>query len=101
LELARQDFQIAARLERGDVNAWKNLGFVLALLGQKEEAIRVNLKILPRVPNDTELLCRLSALYFSLGDSSSGHSYARRAYEATPAAKRGTYEQFAADLQPR
>jgi tetratricopeptide (TPR) repeat protein len=101
LELARQEFQMATRLERGNVSAWKNLGFVLALLGQKEEAIQIDLGILPRVPNDTELLCRLSALYFSLGDSSSGHSYARRAYEATPAAKRGTYEQFAADLQQR
>jgi tetratricopeptide (TPR) repeat protein len=99
LEQALNDFKTASQLERGNVNARKNLGFLLALTGRKEEAIRVNLEILHHIPYDSELLCRLSALYFSLGDSTSGHTYARRAYEATPAANRGTYEQFAGDLQ--
>jgi tetratricopeptide (TPR) repeat protein len=99
LELALRDFKTASQLERGNVNARKNLGFVLALTGRKEEAIRENLQILHHIPNDPELLCRLSALYFSQGDSSSGHTYARRAYESTPTTKRGTYEQFVGDLQ--
>ncbi len=99
LELAREDFRKAATLDTRYVDAWKNLGFVLGLLGQKEEAIRVNLRILPRIPNDSVLLCRIAALYFSVGESSSGHTYARRAYAASPVSQRETYEQFVADLQ--
>jgi tetratricopeptide (TPR) repeat protein len=100
LELAQRDFSRAAKLDPRNLDAQKNLGFILGLAGRKEEALRVNLGLLPRIPNDTVLLCRIAALYFSLGDFSSGHTYARRAYDATPAAQRGAYEQFVADLQP-
>jgi len=100
LELAYRDFTKAAKLDPGNLDARKNLGFILNMAGYKKEALRVNLRLLPRIPNDTVLLCRIAALYFSLGDSGSGHTYARRAYDATPAAQRGAYEQFVADLQP-
>ena len=99
LELAYRDFEMAAKLDRRNLDASKNLGYILARLGRKEDAIRANLDVLKRIPQDVVVLCRLSELYFSKGDLAAGHTYARRAYDLTPAVKRGTYEQFAADLQ--
>jgi tetratricopeptide (TPR) repeat protein len=98
-ERALQDFEMAARYDRGSVDARRNLGFLLALLGRKAEAIPVYLDALKHAPKDTVLLRRLSALYFSQGDSGNGNAYARRAYDLMPATQRGSYESFLVELQ--
>jgi tetratricopeptide (TPR) repeat protein len=99
LERAYQDFKTAYRLDKGNVETMRNLGFLLARMGRKKEAIRIYSHALEHAPGDLVSLRRLSALYFSLGDSVTGHTYARRAYDGTPAAEKGIYEKFAADLQ--
>jgi tetratricopeptide (TPR) repeat protein len=99
LERALQDFEKAARLNWRSIDARRNLGFILAKLGRKEEAVRTYLDALKRAPNDLGLLRRLAILYFSLGESGAGQTYARLAYEATPAAEKGTFEKYVADLK--
>ena len=99
LERAFQDFEMAYRLDKGNVETMRNLGFLLTRMGRKKEAIGLYSHALEHAPGDLVSLRRLSALYFSLGDSVAGHTYARRAYDGTPTAEKGTYEKFAADLQ--
>jgi len=93
-EEALQSFTKAARLTRDNTEARKNIGAVLALLGRKDEAIQTYLHMLRRQPNDATLLTRLALLYFSQGDYSSGLTFARRAYDATPGTARGSLEGF-------
>jgi len=98
LELALQSFSEAARLSPRNVEAKKNVGFLLALLGRKQEAIQVNLQALAQAPGDIQLLRRLAVLYFDIGDYNSGRAYARRAYEATPGAAGQDFDSFLNEL---
>jgi tetratricopeptide (TPR) repeat protein len=99
LEQALQSFTRAARLDRGNIEARKNVGFLLALLGRRDEAIRANLETLQIAPRDTDLLKRLALLYFSIGDYSSGLTYGRRAYDAAPNSGNVTLDQFIEELK--
>ncbi|MBN1570162.1 MAG: tetratricopeptide repeat protein [Acidobacteria bacterium] len=99
VERAYKDFALAYKLDRGNPDAMRNLGFLLTVLNRKEEAIQMYLKALSRAPRDLASLRRLSSLYFSVGDSDAGHQYARRSYDQTPAGNKGTYEQYVAGLQ--
>jgi tetratricopeptide (TPR) repeat protein len=99
LERAYHHFETAYRLDGENLDAMRNRAFLLALLGRKEEAIRAYSRALERAPRDLVSLRRLSSLFFGLGNSKAGEEYARLAYEATPAAEKGTYEKFVADLQ--
>ncbi len=99
LEGALQSFTEAARLEKDGLDARKNIGSILVLLGRKEEAIREDLVTLEMAPQDLTLLRRLSSLYFSTRDYSSGLAYARRAYDATPEADKQNFDAFLEKLQ--
>ena len=81
------------------MEARKNVGFMLALLGRKREAIRINLETLERSPRDSVLLRRLASLYFGLGDYNSGITYAHRAYDLIPESERGDLSAFVQELQ--
>jgi len=94
LEGALQSFAEAVRLARRNVEARKNVGSMLILLDRKEEAIREDLKTLEIAPKELTLLRRLSSLYFSTGDYSSGLAFARRAYDAAPAADKPSFDAF-------
>ena len=98
IEQALQSFTKAAQLG-GNIEAIKNVGFLLALLGRRDEAIRTNLGALQIAPQDPVLLKRLALLYFSVGDYSSGLAYGRRAYDATPNSGKSTLDQFIEELK--
>jgi tetratricopeptide (TPR) repeat protein len=93
-EEALKYFQRAVTVEPGNIEARKNVGFLLARLGYREEAIRANLGTLKRVPQDPLLLTRLAVLYFGQGDFDKGMEFARRAYNATPTPGKGSQDEF-------
>jgi tetratricopeptide (TPR) repeat protein len=99
LDQALRSFQRASRLDRQNLEARKNTGFLLSLLGRKDEAIRVYLEALVQAPKDLTLLRRLASLYFSQADFRTGMTYALRAYEATPASGRRSFDAFVQELQ--
>jgi tetratricopeptide (TPR) repeat protein len=99
LEQALRSFWRASWLDRKNLEARKNTGFLLALLGRKEEAIRVDLEALAQSPKDLTLLRRLASLYFSLADFKNGMTYARRAYEITPPSGKRSLDAFVQELQ--
>lgn len=99
VEQAYRDFEKAYGLDRGNLDAMRNLGFILTVLGRKQDAIKMYMHALAHSPGDLMSLRRLSALYFNIGDSDAGHRYARRAYDATPAAGKGSYDAYVAGLQ--
>jgi tetratricopeptide (TPR) repeat protein len=68
----------------GGIEAQRYIGLLLALMGRYQEAIRANLDALKTAPHDSQLLCHLAVLYFSLGDVTSGLAYAHRGYEVAP-----------------
>ena len=99
LEGALQSFKEAMKLDWTDMEARKNTGFILALLGRREEAIRTNLYALSLAPRDSILLRRLASLNFGAGNYSAGLDYARRAYEVMPATERGSLDAFIEQLK--
>jgi tetratricopeptide (TPR) repeat protein len=99
IEQALQSFAQAARLDRDNIEAMKNVGFLLALLGRQDEAIRENLRALRIAPQDTVLLKRIAMLYFSIGDYSSGLAFGRRAYDAAPNFGKPPLDQFIEELK--
>jgi tetratricopeptide (TPR) repeat protein len=99
LEGALRNFSEAARLNPRNIEPRKNVGFLLALLGRREEAIRTNLETLEQAPGDAVLLTRLSALYFSTGNYGAGIDFGRRAYESTPASGRPGLDEFIEKLK--
>jgi tetratricopeptide (TPR) repeat protein len=99
LEGALRNFSEAARLNRQEIEPRKNVGFLLARLGRREEAIRTNLETLERVPGDAMLLTRLAVLYFGTGNYSAGIDFGRRAYDATPASGRPSFDEFIEKLK--
>jgi tetratricopeptide (TPR) repeat protein len=101
LERAYQDFVMAKNLSGGNLEAIRNVGFLLSLLGRTDEAIQEYLKIIKHAPQEAVTLRRISSLYFHKGDQTNGLAFAQRAYDATPAAGRGTFEAFAAGLQKK
>ena len=101
LERAYQDFAAAAALDMKNIEARKNVGLVLTLLGRKDEAIREYLEALNRAPGDLVILRRLASLYFARGDDSNGTAFARRAYDATPPAQKGSFDTFVTDLHQK
>jgi tetratricopeptide (TPR) repeat protein len=100
-ERAYQDFVMAEKFSRGSHEAIENVGLLLSLLGRTEEAIQEYLKIIRHEPQDAITLRRIASLYLSKGDHSNGIAFAQRAYDATPAAGRGSFEAFVADLQKK
>ncbi len=84
---------------RSDIDTQKNLGALFALLGRMDEAIRTNLEALKKSPHDSVLLSRLASWYFIIHDYSSGTDFAKRAYDVTPSAERGSYAEFKEKLQ--
>jgi tetratricopeptide (TPR) repeat protein len=100
-ERAYQDFLKAEKFSGGSNEAISNAGFLLSLLGRTEEAIQEYLKIIRRKPQDTTILRRIASLYLGKGDQSNGLAFAQRAYDATPAVGRGSFEAFVADLQKK
>jgi tetratricopeptide (TPR) repeat protein len=99
LNRALQDFTEAARLDGNNIETGKDIGLILALLGRREDAIGQNLEILKKAPQDVQVLSRTALLYFNLGDYNAGLNYARRAYEATPAAGRPSLDEFIEKLK--
>jgi tetratricopeptide (TPR) repeat protein len=99
IEQALQSFAQAARLDRGNIEAMKNVGLLLELLGRRDEAISASLRTLRIAPQDTVLLKRLALLYFSIGDYSSGLTFGRRAYDAAPNSGKPTLDQFIEELK--
>ena len=99
IEQALRSFSNAYRLDWNNLEARKNAGFLLTILGREKDAIRVYLQALARAPQDLLLLRRLAALYFRAGDFAAGEVYARRAYDLTPPAEKGTFDAFAQELQ--
>jgi tetratricopeptide (TPR) repeat protein len=99
LKGALQYFTDSVRLNGSNIEGRKNIGFVLALLGRREEAIRANLETLGWAPRDAMLLTRLSVLYFSAGNYAAGIDFGRRAYEATPASGRPSLAEFIEKLK--
>jgi tetratricopeptide (TPR) repeat protein len=99
LEGALESFTEAARLDRGNIKARKNISSMLILLGRKEEAIREDLATLEMSPEDLTLLRRLSSLYFSLGNYGSGLEFAHRAYDAVPEPDKPDFDSFLEGLQ--
>jgi tetratricopeptide (TPR) repeat protein len=98
-EEALQDFRRAAKGGSRNIEARKNVGFLLALLGRKEEAIQENLDTLKRAPEDSMLLTRLAVLYFGQGDYDKGMEFAQRAYDAAPAPRKGSRDEFIEQLK--
>jgi tetratricopeptide (TPR) repeat protein len=98
-EGALQSFNTAAGLNPDDPDAQKNVGALFAVLGQTDAAIRTSLEALKRAPNDSVLLTRLASWYFAIGNYSSGSDFAKRAYDATPSAGRGSFAEFKEKLQ--
>ncbi len=96
---ALQHFTRAAKMDSANLEARKNVGFVLALLGRKEEAIEANLETLKKLPEDPLLLRRLASLYFGVGDYNSGIDFAHRAYDVMPQSERGELDDFIQELQ--
>jgi tetratricopeptide (TPR) repeat protein len=99
LEKALQSYSEAARMDRHNLEARKNMGLVLAILGRREDAIREDLKVLEKTPDDTLLLSRLSSLYFSTGDYSAGMTFARRAYNTTRPSDRPDFDSFLQNIR--
>jgi tetratricopeptide (TPR) repeat protein len=99
LEGALRSFSTALRLDRKNVEARKNVGFLLALLGRTQEAIQSDLYALKIAPRDPVLLRRLSSLCFAADDYNAGLDFARRAYDAAPAAERGSFDAFVEALK--
>ena len=67
---------------------------LLALLGRRAEAIRVELNALKLNPGDSPLLRHLAILYFSVGDEAAGRVYSSLAYDASPDTGRGSFGMF-------
>jgi Flp pilus assembly protein TadD len=99
LQGALWDFSESVKFNRKNIEARKNVGFLLALLGRRAEAIQADLKALELAPRDALLLSRLSLLYFSSGDYNTSLSFARRAYDAAPAAEKRGFDTFLESLQ--
>jgi tetratricopeptide (TPR) repeat protein len=99
LEQALQSFRQASSLSRSNLDARKNVGYVLEILGRKDEAIRAYLEALAQAPKDLTLLRRLASLYFGLGDIKAGMTYALRAYEVAPPAGKGSFDIFVEELK--
>ena len=97
LDQALQSFAEAARLDDKNLEAKRNVGFLLALLGRRQEAIQANLSALQAQPGDPVLLARLASLYFGAGNYNTGLSYARKAYEVTP--QRPGFDEFVEQLK--
>jgi tetratricopeptide (TPR) repeat protein len=98
-EEALKYFRLAVEVDSENIEAGKNVGFLLALLGHRAEAIRVNLDTLRMAPQDSVLLTRLAVLYFGGGDYNQGMEFARRAYDATPAPGKGSLDEFIEKLK--
>jgi tetratricopeptide (TPR) repeat protein len=99
LDRALQNYSEAARLDRNNLEADKNVALLLTFLERQDEAIRIYLKVLQKAPEDTLLLSRLSSLYFGKGDYSAGLEFARRAYNATLPTSRPDFDAFLHSLQ--
>jgi tetratricopeptide (TPR) repeat protein len=99
LEGALKSYSKAIDLEWFNLEAIKNAGFLLDQLGQRQEAIQMNLRGLSVAPKDSVLLRRNASLSFGAGDYDSGISYARRAYDVMPAAERGNLDAFIEQLK--
>ncbi len=96
---ALQSFTTAAQINPEDIDPAKNIGVLLALLGRTSEAIGTTLEALKRAPNDSALLANLSSWYFAVGDYNSGINFAKRAYDSTPTAGKGSFNQFVENLK--
>jgi tetratricopeptide (TPR) repeat protein len=96
---ALRSFSGAAKLDANNVEAKENVGFLLALLGRRDEAIRANLDTLKIAPRDSMVLTRLAVLYFGQGDYGKGIEFARRAHEAMPASAKGSLDGFIEKLK--
>ncbi len=98
-ERALQSFKEAVRTKWDNLEARKNVGFVLTLLGRYEDAVWEYVSALPLAPNDLLVLRRIASLYFKLGNVNEAMQFARRAYEVAPVAERGTLDAFTEQLK--
>ena len=98
-EQALQNFEEASRLDDENVEARKNTGFLLALLGRTHNAILVYREALALAPHDSALLRRLASLSFTVNDNDAGIAYARQAYDAMPSSGRPDFDAFIQSLQ--
>jgi tetratricopeptide (TPR) repeat protein len=96
---ALKSFEKAAYLNPDDMDSPKNIGVLLMLLGRTEDAIRANLEALKKAPNDFELLTRVASWYFGQGNNVTGTEFAKRAYDVSPSANKGSFEAFKGRLQ--
>jgi tetratricopeptide (TPR) repeat protein len=78
----------------GGIEAQRHIGLLLASMGRRQEAIRADLDALKTAPHDSQLLCHIAVLYFSMGDMTSGLAYAHRGYEAAPNSRNISIEMF-------
>lgn len=86
VDLARQEFEQAVAIEPRYVQAHQNLGYVLRMLGKREEAESAFRRVIELDPAATEPHCSLAAVLQEMGRPDDAFAEYKRAIDLAPQA---------------
>ncbi len=82
-----------------EVRVWGGLAYAYSQLGETNEAVAANLRVLELLPNDCGTLKNLSILYQESGQPAEALSYAERALAVVPEREKAMLQEIIRQLQ--